>query len=153
MRDSKISEHMARYPHVIPPDLGIKDALDMMRELGIRHLPVLQDERLVGVVSERDLKAAVGLPEVKTLNVGDVMKRDVFVASANMQLSEVASEMAEGKLGSAIIVDAGGNVTGIFTTTDALRILAGLAEEGSIEEYLLDYESYDDTLPSASRDW
>jgi len=127
----------------------------MMRELAIRHLPVLQDERLVGLVSERDLKAAASLPEAeaKTLTVGDVMKRDVFVASADMQLSEVASEMAEGKLGSAIIVDAGGNVTGIFTTTDALRILAGLAEEGSIEEYLLDYESYDDTLPSASMDW
>lgn len=153
MRDSKISQHMARYPHVIPPDLGLKDALDMMRELAIRHLPVLQEERLVGLVSERDLKAAASLPEAKTLNVGDVMKRDVFVASADMQLSEVASEMAEGKLGSAIIVDAGGNVTGIFTTTDALRILAGLAEEGSIEEYLLDYESYDDTLPSASMDW
>lgn len=127
----------------------------MMRELAIRHLPVLQDERLVGVVSERDLKPAASLPEVETkaLTVGDVMKRDVFVASTDMQLSEVASEMAEGKLGSAIIVDAGGNVAGIFTTTDALRILAGLAEEGSIEEYLLDYESYDDTLPSASMDW
>jgi acetoin utilization protein AcuB len=127
--------------------------MDTMRELAIRHLPIVQEERLVGLVSERDLKAAWGLPEAKKLAVGDVMKRDVFVAHSDMALSEVASEMADGKLGSAIIVDAGGNVTGIFTTTDALRILASLAEDGSIEEYLLDYESYDDTLPSASMDW
>lgn len=153
MKDSKISQYMVRYPHVIPPDLGLKEAWDTMRELAIRHLPILQEERLVGVVSERDLKSALSLPEAKTLTVGDIMKRDVFVANSDMALSEVASEMADGKLGSAIIVDAGGNVTGIFTTTDALRILASLAEEGSIEEYLLDYESYDDTLPSASVDW
>ncbi len=153
MKDSKISQYMVRYPHCVPPDLGLKETMDTMRELAIRHLPVIQEERLVGLVSERDLKSALGLPEAKKLTVGDIMKRDVFVANSDMALSEVASEMADGKLGSAIIVDAGGNVTGIFTTTDALRILASLAEEGSIEEYLLDYESYDDTLPSASMDW
>jgi acetoin utilization protein AcuB len=149
MKDGRISQHMVRYPHIIPPDFGLKDGLDMMHELGIRHLPVVQNEKLVGLVSERDIKAAVTLPQAKTLSVADIMKRDVFVVTSDTALSEVASEMADNKLGSAIIVDSKRNVVGIFTTTDALRLLADLAEEGNIEEYMIDYESYDDTLLSA----
>lgn len=148
MKDSLIGNHMIKYPHIVAPELSIAAAMEKMRSLGIRHLPVFSEGKLVGLVSERDLKAAHALPKSETLFVSDVMKTDVFVASPETPLSEVANEMAESRLGSAIIVDRTGMIAGIFTTTDALRLLAGLAEEGTVDEFLLEFESYEDMNPS-----
>lgn len=148
MRDSRIGFHMVKHPHSITPDVSITAAMDLMRSLNIRHLPVLEREKLVGLVSDRDLRGALALDKANQLRIGDVMKRDVFVTTPDTSLSDVAQEMALQKFGSALIVDRRGHITGIFTTTDALRILADLADEGKMDEYLVDFEEYCDAVPT-----
>ena len=55
-----VSEWMTRDPHTIGPDTEARDALQTMLDRGFRHLPVLDDERVVGIVSLRDLSRAGG---------------------------------------------------------------------------------------------
>lgn len=53
-----VSEHMTPGPRTVPPDTEIREALQTMLEGGFRHLPVVEGDRVVGVVSIRDLTAA-----------------------------------------------------------------------------------------------
>jgi CBS domain-containing protein len=53
-----VSEWMTAQPMTVPPDTAVEDALRTMLDRGFRHLPVVEGERVVGVVSMRDLSAA-----------------------------------------------------------------------------------------------
>ncbi len=115
-------------PVVIGSDRTLSDAHRMMREHGIRHLPVVDGGRLVGLVSQRDLYLAETLRGVDpaTDTVREAMSEDPYTVPPGAPLGEVAATMAERKLGSALVVDRG-SVIGLFTTVDALRALAALA--------------------------
>lgn len=114
-------------PIVIAIGDTLAEAHRLMRERGVRHLPVLDAGRLVGIVSQRDLYLAESLPGVDpgTDTVREAMSGDPYTVPPDAPLEEVAATMAARKLGSAIVVDRGA-VIGVFTTVDALRALAGL---------------------------
>ena len=100
------------------------DAHKLMRQHNIRHLPVVSGHRLVGAVSQRDLAIMESLADVdpNEVPVEDAMTADVYTASPDAPLRDVASEMVSRKLGSAVIMD-GAKVVGMFTTIDALQAL------------------------------
>lgn len=116
---------------VAPVVIGVADTLSdahrLMRERGIRHLPVLDAGRLVGVVSQRDLYLAESLPGVdpSTDTVREAMSAEPYTVPPGAPIEEVAATMADRRLGAAIVVDRGA-VIGVFTTVDALRVLASL---------------------------
>lgn len=145
MYSTQIQDHMVRFPYVTLPDQAISDAMEYMKDLGVRHLPVVGDGKLSGIVSERDLKAALNLEHANHLTVGDVMQREIYMVRRHTPLAEVAEEMAIGKVGSAVIVDDSGNVSGIFTTTDALRLLANRLEEETFAD-ISSFEDYEHDL-------
>jgi acetoin utilization protein AcuB len=122
-----VEEHMTVSPVVIGSDRTLADARRLMRERGIRHLPVVDAGALVGVVSQRDLYLAETLRGVDpaTDTVREAMSADPYAVPPGAALEEVATTMAERRLGSAIVVDRG-SVIGLFTTVDALRALAAL---------------------------
>jgi acetoin utilization protein AcuB len=101
----------------------------LMRENHVRHLPVLQGGKLVGVISQRDLHLIETLRDVDpaTTTVEEAMTMDVYVTSPNTPLDEAARIMAEHKFGSAVVVDRG-KIAGMFTTIDALHALAQLID-------------------------
>lgn len=125
-----LSKYMTTTPHSVGPDQPLAVAHRMMREHHIRHLPVLHDGKLVGMLTERDvalISAMEGASE-KFTNVEDAMSTDVYVARPETLLDEVASEMAERKFGSTVVMQ-NEKVVGIFTTTDVSRALAELLRE------------------------
>jgi acetoin utilization protein AcuB len=99
----------------------------LMREQHIRHLPVLHQGKLVGVVTDRDLRLVETLRDVDPTQVvvSEAMTPEPYVVSPDTQLDEVVSMMAAKKFGSAVISD-NGKVVGIFTTVDACSALAEL---------------------------
>jgi acetoin utilization protein AcuB len=104
-------------------------ARGLMREYGVRHLLVLRDGKLVGLVSDRDLA------DVQSVRPGgpfveEAMTRKPYVVAPDALLHEVARAMAKRKYGSAVVMDDRG-IAGVFTTTDALKALAD-ALEGKI---------------------
>ncbi len=97
----------------------------MMAEHGIRHLPVKEGTKLVGVVSDRDIKQTLdpelGLPPKEALCVRDVSVREAYLVDLDERLDNVLMELADRHIDCALVVR-DDRLAGIFTTTDACRV-------------------------------
>ncbi len=122
-----VHQYMSVAPVVISSDRTLAEAHRLMRERNIRHLPVVDHGRLVGVVSQRDLYLLGTLKGVDpaTEIVAEAMTQEPYAVPPAAPLDEVAAAMADGKFGCAVVVDRG-SVIGLFTTVDALRALAAV---------------------------
>lgn len=119
-----IQKYMTAMPLTVRPDLPLSAADKLMHDHGIRHLPVLDGGQLVGLVSQRDVRLIETLKDVdpKVVTVEEAMSQDIYEIKPDTSLEEVATNMAEHKYGSAVVVDHG-KVVGIFTTVDAMKAL------------------------------
>ena len=127
MTTATIDRYMTKSPHTIAQHATLEAAHDLMQKLNVRHLPVLEAGKLVGIVTDRDLSFVEGLNGVKAsdVKVSDAMSADIFTVERRAPLAEVAAEMADRKYGSAIVLETG-KVVGVFTTVDGMRALAEL---------------------------
>ncbi len=118
---------MTAFPHTVDADAPLRLARQKMADHEIHHLPVTRDQKLVGLVSDRDLKRildpALGMPPRDELFVEDAMVHDPYVVDPADSLDDVLEEMAEGQIGSAIVAEQG-RLVGIFTAIDACRFFA-----------------------------
>src|SRR5690349_366308 len=101
-----IQKYMTTSPHSIGIEQPLATAHAMMREHAIRHLPVLTAGRLVGMLSDRDLHVIASLKGVdpQAVQVEEAMSTDVYSVSPDASLDDVVGEMAERKLGSAVVL-------------------------------------------------
>jgi acetoin utilization protein AcuB len=122
-----IQKYMTTCPETIGKDQPMSVAHRVMRERHIRHLPVLDGGRIVGVVSDRDLSFVETLSDVdpKKVTVEEAMSPEPYLVAPDAGLDDVVSTMASRKFGSAVVVDHG-KVVGIFTTVDACTAFAEL---------------------------
>lgn len=122
-----IKKYMSTDIQTIGDEQPMSVAHQMMRRQHIRHLPVLRQGKLVGVVTDRDLRLIETLRDVDPVKVpvSEAMTADVYTVSPEASLDEVAGSMAASKHGSAVVVDHG-HVVGIFTMVDACQALADL---------------------------
>lgn len=116
--------------------LNASDRLDLADDImtlgRIRHLPVLEDGRLVGIVSQRDLlahsltKALEFEPSerrtfLRSVDVSEAMTRHVLTVDAATSIEEAARVLIRQRIGCLPVVDGGGVPIGIVTETDLLR--------------------------------
>lgn len=118
-----IEKYMTAMPHTINPSMPIKTAIELMRENHFRHLPVQSAGKLVGVLTDRDIKLAGCFQDQEKLTVDDIMTPSPYTITPQASLDEVVFEMAEHKYGCAVVQQENGKVVGIFTATDGLRVL------------------------------
>ena len=121
-----ISKHMTRMPHSIEPHQSAQSAKKRMNELGCHHLPVLLERKVIGVLSERDLLYLESFRDVdmtKTLVVEAMIEDPLMVRETDL-LGDVAARMVEERVGSVLVTPDGERLTGIFTNTDALKVIA-----------------------------
>lgn len=125
MNISEINVNEFTTPMVVTigPEDSLDVALEYMQNNQIRHLPVTENGDVVGIVSERDVLVNIGKSWSRLVKIGDIMNTDLLTVSETDNLSDVAYQLASQKKGSAIVVDQSGNLSGIFTTTDALNAL------------------------------
>ena len=113
----------------------IAQLLDAMAALKFRHLPVTDDDRLLGLLSERDvlmLSASTLLPHARQqdrqmharVRVADVMTREVVTAHPDMPLSEAAALLLRHRIGCLPVVDEDNVLRGILTGSDLIRVVA-----------------------------
>ena len=130
-----VSEWMTENPQVVPSDMPVMEAMQMLREGGFRRLPVVDKGRLVGVVTDRDLQEAT--PSAATtlsvyelnfllarMRVRDVMTKTVMTIGPDEAIERAALLMEEHRV-SGLPVLQGGTVVGVLTVTDLLRAFVG----------------------------
>lgn len=119
-----VEEFTTPDPVTAVEDASVEQLNRLMAEYGVRHLPILRGQQVVGIISERDLKVVAGLDfeEKSLVRAGDIMVREPVTMSADTPLDEVAFEMSSRKIGS-VIVNESDRFLGIFTVTDALNAL------------------------------
>ena len=122
-----VKEVMTTLPHTIGDDQTLEAAKQQLYKLGVRHLPVLHGGKIVGILSDRDVKLAFAVEkEAGKLAVRDVCSGEVYTVSPNTEVSEMCERMGRDGIGSAVVIDDKGHAVGIFTTTDACKVLARL---------------------------
>ena len=123
----QVREHMTHLPVESDRCETVAEAVRLMEMHHVRHLPVMTGSRLRGIVSQSDIVAA-------RLRHGDALdempleaicQADVLTVSPVMPIDQVAEKLLDRHVGSAVVVD-GGYVVGMFTKTDALRVLVAL---------------------------
>ncbi len=126
----------------LSPEASVAEALTLCRERRIRHIPIVEEGRLIGIVSDRDLRdasPALGDAErastLQEIRLGDVMTQEVSTTVPEESIENVAQEMYELKIGSLPVVaeEDEEKLLGIVTSSDVMRALvtlAGLPEPG-----------------------
>jgi len=122
-----ISKYMTTTPRTVAGNITLAAAGRLMLEHGIRHLPVVDDGVLLGVITERDIRYVESFAFVQpdSVPIRGAMTEKPYTVAPETPLDEVVSTMAEQKYGSAIVVQ-NGHVVGVFTTVDACRALSEL---------------------------
>jgi acetoin utilization protein AcuB len=122
-----VQDFMTAHVESIGGNKTLKEANSLMQAKKIRHLPVMMDGLVVGIISDRDIKAALGMTGVdpaKSL-VHYFCKHDVYVVSPEMRLDHVAEALAANHYGSAVVMK-DGKLVGILTMVDICRALVSV---------------------------
>jgi acetoin utilization protein AcuB len=124
-----IDKYMTTSPMTVSQDDSLAHAQKLMSDNKFRHLPVLDGEKLVGMISDRDvaLISSIAGADPHVLKVVDAMTPKPFTTSPKTLIDEVVSTMAEHKIGSVVVMD-NNHVVGIFTAVDALGAFAHLLQ-------------------------
>lgn len=128
-------------PLTVPPQASIAEVWDLMREVDVRHVPVVQADALVGMVSDRDLarldlarllkvEGADSLREELATPIVRVMSSDVIAVEPDAEIGEVIDLLIDHKIGAVPVVQAETReVLGIISYVDVLRALQNLLDE------------------------
>ena len=135
----RVRHIMSTAPLTVAPDVSVHQAHSLMQARQIRHLPVLDEGRLVGLVSDRDIRLVLPSPatslagwEVRhllaTLTVGEIMTRFVVTTTPDTPVAEAVRRLLGHKIGALPVVE-DCHVVGILTHTDVLRAFLRLDRE------------------------
>lgn len=131
----RVRDLMTARPITVDPGTPMLEARQRMVEERIRHLVVVEDARVVGIVTDRDIRLNLPSPATSLsvwelnyllakLTVGGVMSTGVLVVDPDRPAADAARIMMEHKIGALPVVD-GGRLIGIVTETDFVRAMAG----------------------------
>jgi len=134
-RDRKVREIMSTNVYSVKPDDRVIHARRILIDNDIARLPVVDDSRVVGVLSDKEISFAFSEIKksyplgqqnhhIRELLVRDVMKTPAIVSNGDITVEEAAGIMMENEIGCIPIVDDKEKLEGIVTRTDLVRLLA-----------------------------
>lgn len=133
-----VRDWMTKDPLTAGPATSIKAAWKSLQEHRIRHLPVVEGGKLVGIVTDRDLRRVLPSPatslEIHELHylldkitVSEVMTKDVITTSPFTAIAEAARTLLRNRIGALPVLE-GGALAGILSQTDVLEAFTSAAE-------------------------
>ena len=139
-----IREYMVTPVITVTPDTLLDDALRTMHQRHIRRLPVVDNGKLVGLITRHGLRGAVpssAIPlsiwgthyQLSKMKVRDVMITDVITVTPDTTIEEASALVEKHKVGTLPVIDERKNVVGIITRTDLLHLMAqvlGFGQKG-----------------------
>jgi acetoin utilization protein AcuB len=132
----QVRDFMSASPVSVAPETPVAEARDLMQRQRIRHLLVVDRERLVGIVTDRDIRLNLPSPATSLsiweinyllakLTVKEVMTKSVITIEPARQVRDAVRLMLERRIGALPVVE-GGRLVGIITETDLLRAFASV---------------------------
>jgi CBS domain-containing protein len=124
-----VRDWMTRDPVGVAPDCPVRRALALMETGGVRHLLVLDGDRLTGIVSNRDVRRLLGAESPASLAapVSRIMSEGPITVPPDASIAVAARLLLDERIGALPVRD-GERIVGIFTTADALDALLALVE-------------------------
>jgi CBS domain-containing protein len=130
---TRVDVAMKRDPATVPPYAPLLEAVGIMVDRDVRHVLVVDAERhLLGIVSDRDVRTAIGDPlealrqeltELEELKVASVMTTDVITVRDDANLTDVARQFVDERVGALPVVDASKKLVGLVSYVDVIRAL------------------------------
>jgi acetoin utilization protein AcuB len=126
-----VRRYMTREPYSVSSTETLARARTLMRLHQIRHLPVVDGSKLVGVVSDRDVAVVEAVPgiDLAHVEISRVME-PALTAWSEEAIDEVSLKMASQRR-DCVVIHSGHGVAGVFTATDALQALADIARRAT----------------------
>jgi acetoin utilization protein AcuB len=136
-----VKDWMTRNVITIDIDGTMDEAIRLMKENNIRKLPVIKRDRLVGILSDRDIKRASAsdattldihelLYLISRIKVKSIMARDPITVPVDFTMEETAELLMKKKISGVPVVDSKGSLVGIITESDIFRALISLTGIG-----------------------
>lgn len=135
----RVADVMTRRVYTLPPTATLGEAVLLQMRHAIRHVPIVENGRLVGMVTDRDIKRAT--PSVlsgatredydrvlRETSVTRVMTRDPKAVSPEAPLRDAVALFARFKYGALPVVDDAGRLVGILSQYDAIRLLLAMLD-------------------------
>ena len=119
----KVSEIMTRHVECINPDTSVKDAAEKMKSLDIGFLPICENDRLTGTITDRDITIRVvadGL-NPRSVKARDVMTPNAFYCLDNQDIEEVGRRMQETEVKRMLILNRDHKLVGVVSLGDLSR--------------------------------
>jgi len=116
-----VKECMTKDPVTCSPEEDVRVVFGRLTDLKIRQAPVLEDGKLTGIVTDRDLRMAVmETVSGQGLTVRSVMTPKPVTVTEDAQLREAAALLSKNKFNALPVLSAAGELAGVLTTTDVL---------------------------------
>jgi len=139
MRRILINEVMIPKPVTITPDQTIGRAMELMARYDFRRLPVVKEGKLVGIITDRDVRQLAGRPTLKlpkatqddaylSLPVEEAMTLNVITVRDNQPVQEAMQQMLKHKISGLPAVDRQGQLTGMLSIQDVLKYCLDLLD-------------------------
>ncbi len=129
---------MTANPRTVHSETSLEFAVTLMKEINCRQLPVLDDDRLIGIITERDIRLAVAAPttdldfthhtELRQFEVGEFMSANLTTVTPDTSAADAATLLRRLKIGALPVLD-GSKLVGIITVSDCLACLSDQLEE------------------------
>ena len=135
----RVGDYMTKEPFTVGEDTNMKEAVGLLRQHHIRHLPVVLGPKLVGIVTDRDIRKAspsllsgvdIGKYEevLASTPISRIMTREPFTLTPDTDLRQAVQLMVDKKVGAVPVVN-GEGLVGIFTEIDALKVLQSMLSQ------------------------
>ncbi len=146
-----VEKRMKRDPVTVSPEDSFRHAMTLIRQKGVRHLPVVEEGRLVGIVTDRDIRQTSPSPAtsleihelhylLEKVRIREVMTRKVYTVTPDTPIEEAARLMLEHKIGGLPVLQ-DERLVGILTETDILKAFVevmGIQQEQTRLELVLE---------------
>jgi len=117
-----VKQHMTKNPLVLSPDMDVTVAFRKITDRNVRQAPVVEDGKLRGIVTDRDLRMALVQSNTQPgLQVRSIMTEDPITVSENSYLREAARLISKNKFNALPVLSDSGELIGVLTTTDILN--------------------------------
>lgn len=127
VRDLKVQDIMTKSPVTIQPSESLISAWHAMNSHDIKHLPVVENNQLCGILSDRDILCELHFQEnighLKPTTVDYAMNPDVITVKSHQPISDAVQQMMQNKIHCIVVVDDHGHTSGIVTDFDLLKLM------------------------------